>query len=161
MGKRSVKENKTRYQIDRENAGLTRDAASERLQFISADRLEKIESEKTAPAPEDIIAMGEAYHDPLLCNYYCSTQCPIGRKYVPQAEPKDLTQITLEALSALNALEKHKDRFIEIAADRKVTSDEIADFREIKEKLDEIAQTATSLRYWMDKETVEPNESKS
>ncbi len=149
MGKRSVKEHKTRYQLDREDAQLTREAASERLTFISPDRLEKIESGKTAPQPEDILAMSKAYHDPLLCNYYCSTQCPIGQEFVPRAELKDLTQITLEALSSLNALTKQKDRFIEIAADRQISDDEAADFAMIREKLDEIARTATSLNYWM------------
>lgn len=43
MGRKSTKENKTIYQTSREALGLTRDQASEKLQFISADRIEKIE----------------------------------------------------------------------------------------------------------------------
>ena len=51
MGKKSTKENKNIYQTSREDAGLTREKASELMEFVSADRIEKIESEKSAPAP--------------------------------------------------------------------------------------------------------------
>ena len=46
MGKRSIKENKNIYQTSRECLSLTREKASELMQYISADRIEKIESKK-------------------------------------------------------------------------------------------------------------------
>ena len=69
---------------------------------------------------------------------------------MPEVELKDLTQITLEVLSTLNSLEKEKDRFIEIAADSKITEDEIPDFLNIKQKLEQISLTADSLRLWIE-----------
>ena len=42
MGKKSTKENKNIYQTSREDAGLTREKASELMDFVSADRIEKI-----------------------------------------------------------------------------------------------------------------------
>ena len=150
MGKKSVKENKNTYQLSRENAGLTRQQAAEQMEFVSADRIEKIESERSEPHPEEILAMSRCYKDAALCNYYCSNKCPIGKEYVPQVELKDLTQITLEVLSTLNSLEKEKDRFIEIAADSKITEDEMPDFLTIKKKLEQISLTADSLRLWID-----------
>ena len=120
MGKKSVKENKNAYQNSREEAGFTRQQASELMEFISAD------------------------------NYYCSNKCPIGKEYVPQVEFKDLTQITLEVLSTLNSLGKEKDRFIEIAADSRTTKEEIPDFLNIKRELEQISLTADSLRLWID-----------
>ena len=150
MGKKSVKENKNIFQISRENAGLTRQQASEQMEFISPDRIEKIESEKSDPHPEEVLAMSRCYKDASMCNYYCSRKCPIGKEYVPEVELKDLTQITLEVLSTLNSLEKEKDRFIEIAADSKITEDEIPDFLNIKQKLEQISLTADSLRLWIE-----------
>ena len=41
MGRKSTRENKNIYQISREEAGLTREGASEKLKFLSADRIEK------------------------------------------------------------------------------------------------------------------------
>ena len=41
MGRKSTRENKNIYQCSRENAGLSRQAASEAMVYISADRIEK------------------------------------------------------------------------------------------------------------------------
>ena len=152
MGKRSSKseEEKTIYEKARERCGLTREQASEMMDYISSDRIERIENGRTAAAPEDVLAMAEAYNDSLLCNYYCSQECPIGQQYVPAVEVKDLAHITLETLSTLNSLNRMKDRFIDIAADGKVTEDEMEDFSLIREKLEQISLTADALRYWMD-----------
>ena len=46
MGRVSIKENKTPFQVSREALGLSRDAASEMLDWISPERIEKIENEK-------------------------------------------------------------------------------------------------------------------
>ena len=89
MGRRSTKENKNIYQTSREEAGYTREGAAEILEFISADRIEKIESERSLPHPDEILAMASGYRNPSLCNYYCSHECPIGQEYVPEVQFKD------------------------------------------------------------------------
>lgn len=150
MGKKSVKQNKNIYQISREEAELTRDKASELMEFVSSDRIEKIESEKTVPHPDEIMAMADCYKNPLLCNHYCANVCPIGQEYVPATELKDLPMIVLEMLASLNAIEKEKNRLIEITADGEITEDEYADFGKIKEKLDKISLTVDSLQLWID-----------
>ena len=40
MGKRSVKENKNMFQLAREDAGLSREAASEEMEFVSESRID-------------------------------------------------------------------------------------------------------------------------
>lgn len=150
MGRRSTKENKNIYQTSREAVSLTRDAAAEKLSFLSSDRIEKIENEKSLPHPDEILAMAECYKNPALCNYYCSHECPIGREYVPEIKAKDLSVITLEMLSTLNTLSREKDRLIDIAADGEITSDEIPDFLQIHSHLDQMAQAIDSLRLWVD-----------
>ena len=128
MGRKSTKENKNIYQTSREEAGFTREAAAEVLEFISSDRIEKIESEKSLPHPDEILAMADCYKNPGLCNYYCSHECPIGQEYVPEVKLKDLSQITLEMLASLNTLEKEKNRLIEITVDGVISEDEKEDF---------------------------------
>lgn len=150
MGRKSIKENKNIYQTTREEQGLTREAASEALQFISSDRIEKIESEKSLPHPEEILAMAECYKKPSLCNYYCSHECPIGREHVPEITAKDLSQITLEMLATLNALNKEKERFIEITVDGRISEDEIPDFLSIKEDLEKMSMAVDSLKLWVE-----------
>lgn len=149
MGKRSTKENKNIYQICREDANLTREKASERMEYISADRIEKIESEKSYPHPDEILAMEDCYKKPTLRNYYCSHECPIGQKFVPELELKNLSQIVLEMLASLNAIDKEKNRLIEITADGELTSDEYRDFAVIEDQLNKISLASESLKLWL------------
>lgn len=94
MGKKSTKEDKNIYFLSREEAGMTRAEAAEAL-YISEDRIERIEYEKSAPHPDEVLAMADCYKNPTLCNYFCAHECPIGREYVPEVKIKDLSQITL------------------------------------------------------------------
>ena len=148
MGKRSTKENKTKYHLVREELGLSREQASELLETIPPERIERIENEKVSPYPEEILVMAEKYKRPSLCNYYCSQHCPIGQQYVPEVEIKELSSIVLEMLASLNAVDKKKDRLIEIAADGKIDNDEIDDFIFIQEELERISITVETLQLW-------------
>lgn len=150
MGKRSIKENKNIYQQSRENLELTREKASDLMVFMSADRIEKIESEKSLPHPDEILAMAEAYKAPGLCNYFCSHECPIGRKNVPEVRLKDLSQIVLEIISSLNHFEKEKDKLINISVDGEITAEEYDEFAVIEKHLDDISLSVRSLRLWVD-----------
>ena len=55
MGKQSIRENKTIYQIFRETAGLTRSEASEKMAAVSDSKIEKFEYELQDPTPYDIV----------------------------------------------------------------------------------------------------------
>ena len=155
MGKRSTRENKNIYQLSREEAGFTREKASEAMGCISDDRIEKIESEKSLPHPDEILLMSECYKKPELCNYFCSHECPIGQKYVPEVRSKELSQIVLEVLAHLNAMEEERKRLIEISVDGRIAEDEKEDFRKIQEKLEEVSRTVDSLRLWIRRRSLE------
>lgn len=152
MGRKSTKENKNKYQICREEMNYTREAAAEKLGFISADRIEKIENEKSLPHPEEVLAMADCYKNPSLCNYFCSHECPIGMEYVPEIKAKDLSQITLEMLATLNKLAHEKERLIEITVDGELSEDELPDFYKIKDQLEKMSLAIDSLNLWLDQE---------
>lgn len=150
MGRKSIKENKNIYQEIRESKNLTRESASELLDFITADRIEKIESGKSLVRPEEVLKMAEVFKRPDLTNHFCSNECPIGKKYIPEIKQKDLSQITLEMLATLNELDKQKNRLIEITSDGKIESDEAKDFDKIKSQLFEMSKIIQSLMLWID-----------
>jgi hypothetical protein len=150
MGRRSTKEDKNIYQQSRENKGLSRDAAEEVLQFVSADRIEKIESGKSAPHPDEVLAMEQGYQNPELSNYYCTHECPIGMKYVQKAELKELPQLTVELLSALHAMDEERDRLIDISVDGRVNSFERKQFDVILQKLTVLDRTIRGMRIWIE-----------
>lgn len=151
MGKKSVKKDKNIYQICREEMELTREKASELLETISADRIEKIESGKSLPHPDEVVRMSDCYKMPNLCNQFCAKECPIGQEYVPEITMKDLSQITLEMLASLNSVEKKKERLIEIVADGKIDENEYKDFVAIQDELEKISLAVEALQLWVEK----------
>ncbi len=151
MGRASTRENKNKYQLIREELGLSREKASELLETIMPERIEKIESGKSLPRPDEVITMAEKYKRPSLCNYYCSNQCPIGQQYVPEVKIKELSSIVLEMLASLNSVNKKKDRLIEITADGKIDADEIDDFIYIQQELERISITVEAMQLWAER----------
>ena len=146
MARVSMKENKNIYQTTREGLKLTREAASELLETIAPERIEKIENERVMPHPDEVLLMSDKYKQPTLCNYYCANQCPIGAQYVPEVKIKDLSQIVLETLASLNAMQKKKDRLIEITVDGHISGDELADFVQIQDELEKVVSHVVPMK---------------
>jgi hypothetical protein len=151
MARVSTKENKNLYHRTRESLQLTREAASELLESITPERIEKIENERSLPHPDEVLVMAEKYKQPSLCNFYCANQCPIGQQYVPEVTVKDLSQIVLEMLASLNSMNKQKERLIEITVDGKVSEDELKDFIYIQEELERISIAVETLQLWSER----------
>ena len=151
MARVSTKENKNVYQLTREGLKLSREAASELLESIPPERIEKIENERSLPHPDEVLVMSDKYKQPSLCNYYCANQCPIGQEYVPEIKVKDLSQIVLEMLASLNSMNRQKERLIEITADGKISGDELEDFIFIQEELERISITVETLQLWSER----------
>ncbi len=154
MGRISVKENKNEYQLVRDTLKMSRDAVEEATNgLISANRLEKIENGSTAPRPEDVVLMADVYNEPRLCNYYCVNECAIGKSHVPAVgNIHELPQIAMQLLSNLNALNKDKERLIDITADGQITAEELADFKTFRSHLDDMSMAIEALKIWADKE---------
>ena len=148
MGRISVKENKTVYHVIREGLGLSRAQASELLESMTPERIERIENEKSLPQPDEVKIMAEKYKEPDLRNYYCANQCPLGIDYVPEVKIKDLSQIVIEMLASLNSMNKKKDRLIEITVDGKISEDEIEDFVVIQQELEKVSIAVETLQLW-------------
>lgn len=157
MGRRSTKENKSIWQVTRENLDLTREKAAELIPGFSPERIEKIENGRTQIQPEDVLLMAEYYKTPSLCNHYCAYECPIGQIHAIRTESKQLGQIAVETLNALNQMNRNKDRLLEIVEDGQVRPDEYRDFVEIKAVLDKIARSVSNLQLWVNEQIATGN----
>ena len=155
MGRKSVKENKSIYQITRENLGLTREKAGELIPGFSQERIEKIENDRIQIRPEDVKLLAEYYKAPGLCNYYCSQECPIGQGRMKRVESRELVQIAVELLNGMNRLQSYRDRLLEIVEDGTIDPDEYEDFARIKETLDKIQVSVSTLQLWLEEEKAE------
>lgn len=146
-----AKDKKTRYQELREECGYTREKVCELMGGFSHSKLVRIESGDQKPHPKDVYDLSRIYKTPSLCNYYCSHECDIGEKYVPEIRVKDLSQIVLEMLASLNTTEKKRERLIEICSDGVISKDEIRDFIDIQESLEKISITVETLQIWCER----------
>lgn len=156
MGRKSTKANKNIYQILREDLGWSREEAEKQLEYISADRIAKIESGKVQIQPDEVKRMSEVYGQPALCNHFCTKECEIGKKYVPEVKlDTTLSQIVLEILNSLNSLQNSKERLIEISVDGVIADSEVPDFIAIQKELDNISVTVNALKLWAEKKLSE------
>ena len=151
MPKVSTKKNKSIYQLIREEKGLSREKASELLEWIAPERLERIENDKFDARPDEIMTMAEKYGRPDLCNYYCTHECAIGKEYVPEVKMKELTGIVMEMLASFNTLQKNKERLIEITSDGEIDVEELGDFIAIEEELEKLSLSVETLKFWVEK----------
>ena len=135
----------------REELGLSRERAAELLETIPAERIERIESERSLPRPDEVLRMAQRYKKPSLCNAYCARACPIGQEYVPEIKPKELPAIVLEMLATLNTLDRERGCLIDISADGSIDPDELADFLRIQRELEQISRTVEALQLWAEK----------
>lgn len=144
----------TVYKEIRKKHDLTRDDVCDKASLmnipIQPERLERIENGKFPITPDEVMLLAEIYGEPTLCNHYCSKECPIGEKYVPEVKVKDLAQIVLEMLSSLNSMKKSQERLIEITADGMIDDDEIKDFVFIQKELERISITVETLQLWVE-----------
>jgi hypothetical protein len=143
-------EKDSRYKLIRNKKKWSREDAAERLNGMSADRLERIENWKIEPDSSEVVLMEEVYQDPLMWNYYCTTRCEIGKKHIPVIHEKELSQITLEVLSSLNTIHQSQQRLIQITVDGKIDENELNDFIAIKKELKKISEATKSLETWVE-----------
>ena len=106
--------------------------------------------------PDEVKKMSEVYGRPALCNHFCTNECEIGKKYVPEVKlDTSLSQIVLEILSSLNSMQKSKERLIEISVDGVIADSEVPDFIAIQKQLDNISVTVNALKLWAEKKLSE------
>ena len=145
-----------RYYLARMEAAKTserlssREGASEET-GIDRKRLQRIEIGTLNPYPEEVMLMADAYHAPELMNFYCTSACPIGQKIVPKAELRELDRLTVKFLNALERIKGADKSLLAIAADGKLTPDEIPAMEELLEAIKAISAVGYELEIFKEK----------
>lgn len=128
----------------------SREAAADTV-GIERTRLARIELGLICPYPEEVRMMADAYNAPELCNYHCTTDCPIGRETVPKAETGGLEQIAVRVYSALRTADTIREQLIEIAADGVIDDSERPTLAQISAQLRRMQAAASELQIYIDK----------
>ena len=128
----------------------SREGASEEV-GIDRKRLQRIEIGTLNPYPEEVMLMADVYHAPELMNFYCTSACPIGEKMVPKAELRELDRLTIKFLNALEGIKGADKSLLAIAADGKLTPDEIPAMEEMLEAIKAISAVGYELEIFKKK----------
>ena len=128
----------------------SREAAADTV-GIERTRLARIELGLICPYPEEVRMMADAYNAPELCNYHCTTDCPIGRETVPKAETGGLEQIAVRVYSALRTADTIREQLIEIATDGVIDDSERPTLAQISARLRRMQAAASELQIYIDK----------
>ena len=135
------------YKTARSAAGLTQEAAAERL-GLSVESLRAYETGGRIPPNEVVESMSILYNDLRLpFNHLRETNALYGR-IVPQVDERSLMEAALRIHNRLSRIEQHGslDRLLEIAEDDRIDEDERPEFLAIVAELREIVRGALELQ---------------
>ena len=137
------------WKTARECAGLTQEAAAERID-VSVKSISYYETGARHMTPQIAAQLADAYHAPWLRNQYC-LECPIGCDRKLPTELSDIRAVAVEAACVLRAGEigQRIDRLLEIARDGRVDAAELPDLQEIVACFREVQAVAEKCEFLM------------
>ena len=123
----------------------SREGAAELL-GVSPSTIADYELGTTKVIPVDkVVLMADIYNAPELENYYCWTECPIGRDL--PIEAGSIERITVQFMKHLNPdkLVSLQKRLVDIAEDGEITKDETKDLRDVLKEIDTMEKVLQGL----------------
>ena len=135
------------YKIARRAAGLTQEAAAERL-GLSVESIRAYETGQRIPPNEAVELMVILYNAQHLAYQHLRETNELYNRIVPALEDRDLIRTAVVLRNRLARLEQRRslDRLLEIAEDDRIDEDERPEFLAIVAELREIVRSALELQ---------------
>lgn len=139
---REARESASKY-----NPGLrTYAGAAEELGVADGNSVGKWERGECVPSNHNMLAMAEAYNAPELALLYCSRVCPIGQQRMADPHLGSLEGQALQLYVATRGLEPVIETAIRVAADGKISPEEVTDLEAALQGLNTLARAVESYR---------------
>ena len=135
------------YKICRKAAGLTQEAAAERL-GISVESMRAYETGQRTP-PDDVVDLMSILYNALhLIAWHAREKNAMYSRVVPEIQPRSVLEASAKLTNRIFAFaESHADRrLLWIAEDNVIAPGERAEFDAILEDLQDIVEAALELR---------------
>ena len=135
------------YKIARRAAGLTQEAAAERL-GLSVESIRAYETGGRVPPSQVVELMVILYNAQHLAYQHLHETNELYNRIVPALEDRDLIRAAVVLRNRLARLEQRRslDRLLEIAEDDRIDEDERPEFLAIVAELREIVRSALELQ---------------
>lgn len=136
------------YQVARRAAGLTQEAAAERL-AVSDTSMRAYETGQRLPGDDVVARMCAVYNTQYLGLQHLQLKSHLLPECIQEARPEPLPVAVLKLVRRVMAFaEAHRsDQLMAIAEDGVIDDDERAQFLAITAELGEIVQAALALQY--------------
>ena len=136
------------YQTARKAAGLTQEAAAERL-ALSVESLRAYETGQRIPGNDIVARMCAVYDTQFLGVQHLQLSAALLPVCIQEARPERLELATIKLVNRIIAFaNRHRnDQLLSIAEDGLIDEEERPQFLAIAAELDEIIRAALALRY--------------
>lgn len=141
------------YKSARRSAGLTQEAAAERL-AVSVESLRAYETAQRIPPNDVVERMVVCYNTQYLAYQHLHETNALMSRIVPELERRSLLQLAARINNRMNRIDRKGgiDRLMEIAEDDHIDADERQEFDEILEELRELVKSFLELDVFCGKE---------
>lgn len=140
------------YKAARRSAGLTQEAAAEKL-GISVESVRAYETGGRIPSTEIVLSMVICYNAQYLAYQHLHETNSLAAKIVPPLQERSMLEVAVRVYNRMNrfAAKHNVDKLMEIAEDGQIDEDERKLFDEIMADLREIVQSGMELEVYCGK----------
>lgn len=141
------------YKSARRSAGLTQEAAAERL-AVSVESLRAYETGQRVPPNDTVERMVICYNAQYLAYQHLHETNALMARVVPELEQRSMMEAALRLYNRMNRFARQRgvEQLLEIAEDGKITEDERAAFDAIVADLREIVRSGLELEVYCNNE---------
>lgn len=139
-------QNRNIYQAARKSAGLTQEAAAERLD-ISVESIRAYETNQRIPPNDVVEGMVVVYNGTYLAYQHLHETNALAARFVPELRERSVIEAVVRIGNSLNKFSKahNIDRLYEIAEDNRIDSTERAEFDAILDDVGELVKRLMEL----------------
>ena len=133
------------YKTARTVAGLTQERWAEAV-GVSVDSIRGYESGQVVPADETVKAMSEISGLAPLSYWHLCNKSTLAADTLPEVDQLPLPQAVIQLLCAINEFKDLYGDLLALAADGRITGDELAVWDNIVARLDRIIRAAIQVK---------------
>lgn len=133
------------YKNARKVAGLTQERWAEAV-GVCPDTIRGYESGEVIPPDETVKIMAEISGLTPLCYWHICNKSALAADTLPEVDQLPLPQAVLQLLCAMDEFQRTDDAIIALAADGKITTDEVEDWNDIVKRLDDVIRAAIQVK---------------
>ena len=135
-----------KYKIARQMAGMTQERWAEAIN-VDVRSVARYESGETLPADETVAMMVEISGLAALGYWHLKNKSAIADELLPTVERIPAAQAVVQLVVAMADFQTRNSELLRMVADGRISSSEIAEWKNIREKLDLVVKAAIQLRY--------------